>query len=71
MSVIRGKFFTDREMVPSGKTVGKWPFKESGEHGTWIKQGTNEEFELKSLQELLKREEIDEESVTLQAGTIG
>lgn len=34
MAVIRGKLFTDLEVVPHMKTIGEWPFEERD--GRWF-----------------------------------
>lgn len=55
MSVIRGKLFTDREIVPTTKTVGSWPLVESSTKGKWTgKDDKDQKYKEISLDELFR-----------------
>lgn len=54
MGVVRGKVFTDIEMVTVVKTEGDWELREQ-EDGTWIHEVTGEVYEAVSVAEALAR----------------
>ena len=53
MGIIRGKIWTDREIVPSVITVGgEWPFYEC-ECGGWVDKKSGEHADVVSLDDFL------------------
>lgn len=56
MTIIRGRYFPPREIVPTGRTIGHWPFIETDQG--FIHKETGEAYEAVSLEcALIDRED--------------
>jgi hypothetical protein len=58
MSVIRGKLYTDREIVVTCQTIGYFPWRKD-DYGRWVHTETGELGQVMTLEQFLKSTPIE------------
>ncbi|MEK6579675.1 MAG: hypothetical protein AABZ55_10650 [Bdellovibrionota bacterium] len=69
MSVIRGKIFIDREVVPNEVTIGgDWPYQRD-HSGTWVTDNKLDKISISTLEQLLEQNKVSSQEDEEEAKT--